>query len=102
MIQRLLIIFHSRLQLIGVLVHGANIIVSRGESRLLIDSHLEITDGVVMALQITVHQTHVVILHSPGRCGTHGLFHIAHRVFIVSHAGLHFTQTISGGIVPGT
>ena len=99
MFQSLLIILHSRLQLIGILVHGADIIVSISEPRLLIDGHLEIADGLVMTFQITVDQTHVVIFHGPGRRGTQGLLQVTHGVLIISRTGLHFTQAVGGHVI---
>lgn len=55
-----------------------------------------------MSFQVTVDQSHVVIFHGPRWCGTQGLFQITHRALIISQAGLHFTQAVSGDIVHGT
>ena len=99
--QGLLIVLHGGLQLLGVLVHSADIVVSPSETRFFIEGQLEITDSLVMPLQETVDQTHVVIFHGPRRRGTHRLFQITHRILIISQAGLHFTQAVGGQVIHG-
>ena len=58
-------------------------------------------NGLIVPLQVTVHQTHVVIFHGARRDGMKRLLHVTDGAFVIPEARLHLAQPVGGEVVRG-